>query len=93
MDRSLGVRRVDHDGQVNDSVDLQPAHKLSDRGVPYVGVNEVHLLEGADRIVDVTPEEVRHLRSETARDLSAEWVGNAGDENAIRPGWSHSPSI
>jgi hypothetical protein len=78
---------------VNHGVDLQPADELSDRGVPHVGVHEVHLLQRADRIVDIASEQVRNLRSEPARDLRAEWVGYAGDENAIRSGWSHSPSI
>jgi hypothetical protein len=81
MDRALGVGRVDHDGEMHDSVDSQLPDELSNRGVPCVGVDEVHLLQRADRIGNVTSEEVRHVRSKPARDLSAEWIRNAGDQN------------
>jgi hypothetical protein len=45
-------------------------------------VDEVHLLQRADRIGNVTSEEVRHVRSKPARDLGAEWIRNSGDQNA-----------
>src|ERR1700737_2642297 len=76
--------RVDHDRQVHHGVNVQVAGELSDRGMPRIGVDEVHLLQGADRIVYIAPEQVGNIRSEPPRDLSSEWVGHASDENPSR---------
>ena len=65
------MRRVDHDRQMNHRVDAHLADKLSDRRVAGISVDEVHLLQGADRIRHVASEKVGHMRSEPPRDLGA----------------------
>ena len=83
------MRRVDHDREVDDGVDAQLADELADHGEARVGVHEVHLFERAHGVGDVAAEELRHLRREPARDLGAERVGDAGDEDATRSVGGH----
>jgi hypothetical protein len=64
-------------------VDLQPADQLSNRSVPDVRMDEVHLLQSTDRVVNVTTEQGWNMRGEPPRHFGAEWIGNAGDQDPL----------
>ena len=91
MRRAILATRVDDHRHVHDGVDAQPTHELADHGLAGVGVHEVHVLVRGDRVIDVAAEQPGHLRREAARDLGAEWVGYARDEDAGRKRWGHPP--
>ena len=91
VDRSIVVRGVDHHCQVDDRIDSQLTHQLADHGQTRVGMDEVHLLECAEWVVNIAPEEVRHLRGEAPSHLRAKRIGDAGDEDAAGLVREHQP--
>src|SRR5439155_19276326 len=69
----------------------QLTHQLADHGQTSVGMDEVHLLECAEWVVNIAPEEVRHLRGEAPSHLRAKRIGDAGDEDAAGLVREHQP--
>src|SRR5260370_33155031 len=78
---------------MDDGVDAELPNQLAYDRLPSVGVDEVHLLDRADGIGHIAPEQGWHLSCEPPRHLGGERIGNAGDENAARirtnQGWGH----
>ena len=56
MSRAILAAGVDDHRQVHDGIDAQPAHELADHRLAHVGVHEIHVLVGRDRVVDIAAE-------------------------------------